>query len=224
MANWEQLNFQDRIRPLIEQLYFLHDHIIRILTLIIVLVRYIIIFFFFRKKQKTETKENHTLEIVWTILPAVTLLIIAFPSLRLLYMSEENYSCPISIKVIGHQWYWSYEYRNFKNIEFDSFIQNNLNSIRLLETDNPINLPQNIFVQLFISSSDVLHSWTLPSLGVKADSSPGRLNIINIIRRKPGLVFGQCSEICGANHSFIPISLFISPFYHFINWLKLQIF
>lgn len=223
MANWEQLNFQDRIRPLIEQLFLLHDHIISILTLIMCLVFYIIFFFFISIKQKTLLKENHNLEIIWTLLPAATLLLIAFPSLRLLYISEENYSCPISIKIIGHQWYWSYEYTNFKEIEFDSFIQSNIPSIRLLETDNPINLPQNIFTQLFISSSDVLHSWAIPALGVKADASPGRLNIINIRISKPGLLFGQCSEICGSNHRFMPISLFITPFNEFIFWIKLQI-
>lgn len=223
MANWEQLNFQDRIRPLIEQLYFLHDHIIRILILIICLVTYIIIVFFTQKKQKTLLQENHRLEIVWTLLPAITLILIAFPSLRLLYITEENYTCPISVKIIGHQWYWSYEYRNFKDVEFDSFISNRNNKIRLLETDNPISLPEKIYTQLFISSTDVLHSWTVPALGVKADCRPGRLNIININITKPGILFGQCSEICGANHRFIPISLFVNNFYSFLNWLKILI-
>lgn len=220
MANWEQLNFQDGIRPLIEQLYFLHDHIIRILTLIMVLVSYIIFFLLKNKFQYTQSKENHNLEIVWTIIPAATLLLIAFPSLRLLYMSEENLTRPLRIKVIGHQWYWSYEYRNFKDIEFDSFIINKEYTFRLLETDNNVIVPVQTALQFFISSTDVLHSWTIPVLGIKADSSPGRLNILVSNLNKPGVWFGQCSEICGANHRFMPISLFRTAAPHFLTWIK----
>lgn len=220
MANWYQLNFQDAFSPLIEQLYFLHDHIIRILVLIIALVTYVTFFLMFNSFQYTIIKDNHRLELVWTLLPALTLLLIAFPSLRLLYITEERTENPLSIKVIGHQWYWSYEYTNFQDTEFDSFITNNKKNFRLLETDNPLVLPFQTITQFFISSTDVLHSWTLPAIGVKADSSPGRINITSFILNKPGYLFGQCSEICGANHSFIPISLYSVLPSHFIKFIK----
>jgi cytochrome c oxidase subunit 2 len=151
--------------------------------------------------------------VIWTLLPALILILIAFPSLRLLYLSEENEISPVTMKIIGHQWYWSYEYSNFKEIEFDSFMKQARDSqFRLLETDNNFYLPEKIYTQLFISSTDVLHSWTIPSLRIKVDCSPGRLNRVNIYRNKGGTFFGQCSEICGANHSFIPITLQVMPF------------
>lgn len=226
MANWEQLNFQDRTSPLIEQLIFLHDHIIRILILIITLVFYIFLIIIKNKQIFTKINENHSLEVVWTFLPGIILLLIAFPSLRLLYTSEETKNTPIFIKTIGHQWYWSYEYSNFQEIEFDSFIAplDNKSNFRLLDTDQHLVLPTNLSTQIFISSTDVLHSWTVPNLGVKADSSPGRLNITSFVARKPGLFFGQCSEICGTNHRFIPITLQLSNFKIFSQWLKSIIF
>lgn len=225
MATWEQLNFQNRSSPIIEQFIFLHDHIIRILTLIITVVFYMRAKFIMTKKINIKIAENHELEVVWTFLPGVVLVLIALPSLRLLYTSEEIEESLISIKTIGHQWYWSYEYSNFKELEFDSFIVplERKNNYRLLETDNQVILPEKTFSQIFISSTDVLHSWTIPSMGVKADSSPGRLNMINIYPRKPGTYYGQCSEICGANHSFMPITLNITNFNQFKRWIKNQL-
>lgn len=222
MANWEQLNFQDGLSPVIEQLRILHDHIIRILLLITLIVLYCLSFFFLQKKTSVIIRHNHSLETIWTILPASILFIIAFPSLRLLYMREEQLYRPLRVKTMGHQWYWSYEYRNFKDTEFDSFIKNENFLFRLLETDNFLVLPTKRFIQIFTSSTDVLHSWTVPALGVKADSTPGRLNIINFLNNKPGVLYGQCSEICGANHRFIPISLLSLPFKKFLIWLNLE--
>jgi cytochrome c oxidase subunit 2 len=222
MATWEQLNFQNRLSPIIEQFIFLHDHIISILILIIRVVTYSILNFLNRSLTITSQKENHRLEVLWTFLPGIILILIAFPSLRLLYMSEERESIPITIKTIGHQWYWSYEYRDFNNIEFDCFIKpvDTISRFRLLETDNRTVIPNKTPTQIFISSTDVLHAWTIPALGVKADSTPGRLNIINLISLKSGLYYGQCSEICGTNHSFIPIVLDVRPIESFKNWIK----
>jgi len=188
-----------------------------ILILITCLVIYTIFLFKATIVFKTKRKDNHELEVLWTFLPGAVLIMIAFPSLRLLYITEENKEQNISIKTIGHQWYWSYEYSDFSTLEFDSFILplENIQQFRLLDVDNHTNMPEKTPIQLFISSADVLHSWTIPSLGVKADSSPGRLNRINIFRIKPGLFFGQCSEICGTNHSFIPIVLEITPLKQF---------
>lgn len=220
MINWEQINFQNRNNPLIEQLIFLHDHIIRILILILTLVTYIIFNILYSKKYIIP-KENHELEILWTFLPGLILILIAFPSLRLLYITEENNDLTLSVKIIGHQWYWSYEYSNIQNLEFDSFISPSQNNkLRLLETDNQICLPFKTNTTLFISSSDVLHSWTIPALSLKVDASPGRLNHISLYNNKPGYYFGQCSEICGTNHRFIPITLIATDTKIFKNWIK----
>lgn len=167
--------------------------------------------------------EGQTIEIIWTILPALTLIFIAIPSLRLIYIIDEINNPSISVKSIGHQWYWSYEYSDFKNIEFDSYIipTNEINNFnfRLIDVDNRIIVPFKSQIRILVSSIDVIHSWTIPALGVKIDATPGRLNQIRFIINRPGLFFGQCSEICGANHSFIPIVVeSISPNY-FINWI-----
>ena len=220
MAIWEQFNFQNSYSPLIEQFIFLHDHIMAILVLVIFIVFFTLIKFFLTNKTLIKQGENHELEVLWTFLPGIVLILIAFPSLRLLYLSEEREARPLSLKTIGHQWYWSYEYGDFKAFEFDSFMKpvDNLNSYRLLDTDRYVTLPSKTPLQIFISSTDVLHAWTIPSLGVKADSTPGRLNIINLISLKPGKFYGQCSEICGTNHRFIPIVLDVRPLKNFKSW------
>lgn len=222
MATWEQLNFQNRSSPIIEQLIFLHDYIIIILIIIITLVIYIIINFKKNLLTNKSRKDRHELEVIWTFIPGVVLILIAFPSLRLLYIREERKEKNIAIKTIGHQWYWSYEYRDFNNTEFDSFIlpEDNNNQFRLLDVDNHTMLPEKTPIQLFVSSADVLHSWTIPRLGVKADATPGRLNTITLFRLKPGIFFGQCSEICGTNHRFIPIVLNIQPINFFKKWIN----
>lgn len=148
------------------------------------------------------------LELAWTIYPAVTLGGIALPSLRILYLIDDVTYPSLSLKVIGHQWYWSY---NIGEKEFDSYILNIddllVGSSRLLEVDNRVVIPSRIDIRLLVSSADVLHSWAIPSLGIKVDAVPGRLNQYSLISAIPGVYYGQCSEICGANHSFIPIAL-----------------
>lgn len=162
-------------------------------------------------------------EIIWTILPAITLVFIALPSLHLLYLLDEVNNPLVSVKTIGHQWYWSYEYRDFIRFEFDSYIiptnEINLNGFRLLDVDNRTILPYNSQIRIIVTAADVIHSWTIPSLRVKIDATPGRLNQISFLINRAGLFFGQCSEICGANHRFIPITVErISPDY-FIKWI-----
>ncbi len=158
---------------------------------------------------------------MWTFLPGLVLILIAFPSLRLLYITEENKEHSINLKTIGHQWYWSYEYSDFKNLEFDRFMLplENINQFRLLDVDNHTVLPEKTPIQVFISSRDVLHSWTIPNIGIKSDSTPGRLNIVNLFNIKPGLFYGQCSEICGTNHRFIPIVVDVRPISSFKSWI-----
>ncbi len=224
MATWSNLGIQDSNSPIIEQLNFFHDHTLLILILVTTLVGYLIGTLFFNKLNNRYLLHGQTIEVIWTVLPAIILLFIAFPSLRILYLLDEVNNPSISLKTIGHQWYWSYEYSDFSGIEFDSYIipQNeiNLDTFRLLDVDNRVILPINNQIRILVSATDVLHSWTVPSLGVKIDANPGRLNQTNFFINRPGLFFGQCSEICGANHSFIPIVIERIPTNHFIKWIS----
>nr|UJG45094.1 cytochrome c oxidase subunit 2 [Blepharipa sp.] len=223
MPTWANLGLQDSSSPLMEQLIFFHDHTLLILLMITVLVGYLMFMLFFNKYVNRYLLHGQTIEIIWTILPAIILLFIAFPSLRLLYLLDEINEPTITLKTVGHQWYWTYEYSDFTNIEFDSYmIPTNellINNFRLLDVDNRVILPMNSQIRILISAIDVIHSWTIPALGVKVDATPGRLNQTNFLINRPGLFYGQCSEICGANHSFMPIvieSISIKPF---IKWI-----
>jgi len=167
--------------------------------------------------------ESQELELFWTVAPTFILLVIGFPSIRLLYLIDEVHSPSITLKTLGHQWYWSYEYSDFKEKEFDSYIvrSEELESpiTRLIEVDNRVVLPLLAQVRNLISSADVLHSWTVPRLGVKADAVPGRLNQVRFFLNRPGLYYGQCSEICGANHRFMPICVESVNNINFISWI-----
>nr|CBL58268.1 cytochrome c oxidase subunit 2 [Parapsectra uliginosa] len=223
MTTWSSLGLQDSNSPIMEQLNFFHDHSLLILILVTTLVSYLMMTLFFNQLNNHFLLHGQTIEVIWTIIPTIILLFIAFPSLRILYLLDEINNPSISLKTIGHQWYWSYEYSDFTNIEFDSYMlssMNNLNSFRLLDVDNHIILPTNNQIRILVTATDVLHSWTIPSLGVKIDANPGRLNQTNFFINRPGLYFGQCSEICGANHSFMPIVIESVPSNYFLKWLK----
>nr|YP_010554570.1 cytochrome c oxidase subunit II [Tachycines shuangcha]UYO78928.1 cytochrome c oxidase subunit II [Tachycines shuangcha] len=225
MATWANLNLQNSSSPLMEQLIFFHDHTLLILTMITIMVAYIMSSLFFNKFNNRMLLEGQTIEVIWTILPAITLIFIALPSLRLLYLLDDSIDPTITIKTIGHQWYWSYEYTDFiKPYEFDSYMipynEMNNNGFRLLDVDNRTVLPMNLQIRVLITAADVLHSWTVPALGVKVDATPGRLNQTNFFMNRPGLYFGQCSEICGANHSFMPIVIESVKTESFISWIK----
>ena len=145
------------------------------------------------------------------MIPAVVLIFIAFPSLQLLYTMDEIIEPSLTIKAVGHQWYWSYEYSDYDTepLEFDSYMVPTSDleqgDMRLLEVDNRVVIPINTHVRVLITGADVIHSWTVPSLGVKADAVPGRLNQVSFFLNRPGVFYGQCSEICGSEHSFMPI-------------------
>nr|YP_009144418.1 cytochrome c oxidase subunit II [Colias erate]AKJ25925.1 cytochrome c oxidase subunit II [Colias erate]USM09826.1 cytochrome c oxidase subunit 2 [Colias erate] len=223
MATWSNLNLQNGASPLMEQMIFFHDHTLMILIMITILVMYLMMNLFFNKFINRFLLEGQMIELIWTILPAITLIFIALPSLRLLYLLDELNNPLITLKSIGHQWYWSYEYSDFNNIEFDSYMINNndlLNKFRLLDVDNRIILPMNNQIRILVTATDVIHSWTIPSLGVKVDANPGRLNQTNFFINRPGIFFGQCSEICGANHSFMPIVIESISMKNFINWIN----
>nr|YP_010988616.1 cytochrome c oxidase subunit II [Sclerotia aquatilis]WOR80799.1 cytochrome c oxidase subunit 2 [Sclerotia aquatilis] len=224
MATWMNINYQDSISPLMEQLTFFHDHTMMILVMITLIVLYIMISMMMNKYINRLLLEGQMIELMWTIAPAVTLIFIALPSLQLLYLLDEINLPLISVKSIGHQWYWSYELSDFKKIEFDSYMipTDDLKSysFRLLEVDNRLPLPINTQIRMMVTSTDVIHSWTIPSSSVKIDATPGRLNQMTFFMNRIGVFFGQCSEICGTNHSFMPVVVeSILPKY-FIQWVK----
>nr|YP_009564643.1 cytochrome c oxidase subunit II [Hoplasoma unicolor]QAY81940.1 cytochrome c oxidase subunit II [Hoplasoma unicolor] len=223
MSTWKSIMLQDSSSPLMEQLTYFHDHTLMILLIITVLVGQIMISLFFNKFTHRFLLEGQMIEIIWTILPTITLIFIAIPSLRLIYILDEINNPMITIKTIGHQWYWSYEYSDFKNIEFDSYMiptsDMNWYNFRLLDVDNRIMIPFESNIRMLITSADVIHSWTIPSLGVKIDATPGRLNQISFSINRSGLFYGQCSEICGANHSFMPIVLESISSNYFTKWI-----
>nr|QUS64002.1 cytochrome c oxidase subunit II [Zoodes fulguratus] len=224
MATWKTLLLQDSASPLMEQLSFFHDHALMILVIITVLVGQLLLTLFFNKFTHRYLLEGQLIEIIWTILPAVTLIFIALPSLRLIYILDEVNKPLISIKAIGHQWYWSYEYSDFKEIEFDSYMTpiNDMKApnFRLLDVDNRMVTPFGSQIRIIVTAADVIHSWAIPALGVKIDATPGRLNQTSYIINRPGLFYGQCSEICGANHSFMPIVVESISTKYFINWIS----
>jgi len=212
-----------------ELIFFLHDFITIILVFIIRFVGYCLIMTFFNRLTRKKLLESQIIECIWTIIPAMVLIQIAIPSLLLLYILDESIDTTFSVKVLAHQWYWRYEYSDFwaltrgAQLEFDSYIipsrelENNI--FRLLDVDNRIIIPFNVHIRFIVISIDVLHAWAIPSLGVKVDAVPGRINIVRFFTQRPGIMFGQCSEICGANHRFIPIVVESVNTNTFLNWV-----
>nr|AGT62642.1 cytochrome oxidase subunit 2 [Aphis gossypii] len=219
---WMKLSFQNSNSPVMEQLIFFHDHTIFIIIMIMSTITYMMLFIMKNKFINIKISENQMIEFIWTTTPPIILIFIAMPSLHLLYLMDEI-KCPIlTVKIFGHQWFWSYEYSDFSNIEFESYMMNELNkeNFRLIEVDNKTILPFKFNIRLLISSDDVIHSWTIPSLAIKIDAIPGRMNQINLFMNRPGIYFGQCSEICGINHSFMPIQIESINLNKFIYWIK----
>jgi len=220
---WGQLLFQDATSPIILQLISFHDHTLIILTLVMSVVTYAFYVIITNNLINRYLIEAQQIETVWTILPAIILLFLALPSLRLLYLTDEVSQPAITLKAIGHQWYWRYEYSDFRNIEIDSYIipvaDLEIGDYRLLEVDNRVVLPMGFEIRVLVRAADVIHAWTVPALGVKVDAVPGRLNQLGFTIYQPGVFYGQCSEICGANHSFIPISVESVNLKSFISWV-----
>lgn len=229
MITWGQISLQDASSPVIEEFLFFHDHTLVILSFILTVVAIRIARVLIRKTMVTGLLQGQALEALWTALPALILIQVAIPSLLLLYALDEGWGSHLTIKAIGHQWYWSYEYSDFgvcgEGVEFDAYIlpYERGAQFRLLDVDNRTVVPWGRRVRVLIGSADVLHSWTVPRIGVKADACPGRLNQVKFLRHRPGLFFGQCSEICGANHRFIPIVLEVARGKAFVRWLDSRI-
>nr|BBM34711.1 cytochrome c oxidase subunit II [Chelidoperca hirundinacea] len=222
MAHPSQLGLQDAASPVMEELVHFHDHALMIVFLISTFVLYILIAMISTKLTDKYILDSQEVEVIWTVLPAIILILIALPSLRILYLMDEINDPHLTIKAMGHQWYWSYEYTDYEALGFDSYMIPTQDltpgQFRLLEADHRMVVPLDSPVRLLISAEDVLHSWAVPALGVKMDAVPGRLNQTTFIASRPGVFYGQCSEICGANHSFMPIVVESVPLEHFENW------
>nr|WNH38353.1 cytochrome c oxidase subunit II [Sternoptyx diaphana] len=223
MAYPSQLGFQDAVSPVMEELLHFHDHALMIVILISVLVLYIIVAMVSASLTNKYILDSQEIEIVWTILPAIILILIALPSLRILYLMDEINDPHLTVKAMGHQWYWSYEYTDYSLLEFDSYMVPSQDlfsgQFRLLEADHRMVVPAESPVRMLVSAEDVIHSWAVPALGVKMDAIPGRLNQTAFIASLPGVFYGQCSEICGANHSFMPVVVEALPLETFADWV-----
>nr|YP_006303653.2 cytochrome c oxidase subunit II [Moolgarda cunnesius]AEK53200.2 cytochrome c oxidase subunit II [Moolgarda cunnesius] len=227
MAYPSQLGFQDAASPLMEELLHFHDHALMIIFLISTFVLYIIVAMVTTKLTNSFILDSQEVEIIWTVLPAVILIMIALPSLRILYIMDEINDPHLTVKAVGHQWYWSYEYTDYEDLGFDSYMIPTQDltpgQFRLIETDHRMVIPVESPIRVLVSAEDVLHSWAVPSLGVKMDAVPGRLNQVAFVASRPGVFYGQCSEICGANHSFMPIVVEAVPLVHFETWSSLML-
>lgn len=207
MIFWGQLSLQDALRVTIEQIIYFHDYLIIVIVIIICVVGYFLGFVLFTKSYSSRIVADHLVERIWTLLPIVVLIFLVYPSIYLLYLIDERsveFLC--TLKVIGHQWYWRYKMDGFLNLEIDSYIDAD-RRVRLIDVDNRVVVPVQEPIRALITSRDVLHSWALPALGVKIDAVPGRLNQFVFIVMINSVIHGQCREICGVNHSFIPIVL-----------------
>ena len=215
-----QLGFQDSASPVMEGIVNFHNYVMIYIAFILAGVLWMLssILVEFSKGNRVISHKylvhGTTIEIIWTITPAIILVFVAFPSFKLIYLMDEVVDPAITVKVVGHQWYWSYEYSDYADqegttINFDSYMvpTNDLTKgqFRLLEVDEKVIVPANTHVRVIITSADVIHSWAVPSLGVKLDAVPGRLNQTGFLANREGIFYGQCSEICGANHAFMPI-------------------
>lgn len=226
--NW-QLSFQEPATDLMSDIISFHSYILMpIITGISLLVLGLLLYIMFRFNSKrnvvaSTTTHNTVIEILWTVIPVILLIIIAIPSFRLLYVSETIPKADLTIKAIGNQWYWTYEYPDYEDIVFDAnmLLENELSDpkLRLLETDTQIVVPVNKVVKLQITSADVLHAWTIPAFGVKMDAVPGRLNETWFKANKEGIYYGQCSELCGPKHAFMPINVKVVSENEFNDWL-----
>ncbi len=223
-----QLGFQPAATSLMKDLAWLHDYIllpviIAISVFVLFLLIYIVIKFRESKNpQPSKTTHNTLLEVVWTVIPCLILVVIAVPSFKLLYKQEVIPKADVTIKAIGYQWYWGYEYPDEK-IAFESVMIESKNlkpgQLRLLSTDTKIVIPVNKVVKVLITSNDVNHAWTVPAFGVKKDAIPGKVNQIWFNVEKEGVYYGQCSELCGIKHAFMPIEVHVVSDEKYAAWL-----
>jgi len=235
-----QIDIQDPATLVLEAVIFFHNFLLVFLTIIGVTVCFILAYILktynsdvYEYKNIIKFSHSSILEIVWTVIPAILLLWLAIPSFNLLYSLDEIIDPALTLKIVGHQWYWSYEYSDYALLEssdslnFDSYMISTKDltkgSFRLLEVDNRVVLPIQTHIRLLVTAADVLHSWAVPSFGIKIDACPGRLSQVSVFLKRIGVYYGQCSEICGVNHGFMPIVVQGVSVSKFIKWIVLKL-
>ena len=225
-TDW-QLSFQNPATDLMGSVVGLHNIILIVMTLVTLFVLFLLFYVSFRFSAKrnpipSTTTHNTVVEVLWTAIPIVILVVLAIPSFKLLYQQEKSENYDMTVKVIGHQWYWEYEYPDHGDFYFESYMIQDEDlqegDLRLLTVDNPLVIPANKNIQILITAGDVLHSWAVPSMGLKTDAVPGRLNETWVNVKEPGIYRGQCSEICGTGHGFMPVVVKVLPESEFIAW------
>jgi len=227
-----QIGFQDPATPILEGIIDFHNDLMVLLTVIGIAVFWVLgraIVLFEKNDSPSQVVHGTTLEMIWTIIPAVILMFVAVPSFALLYSIDEILDPAVTLKVVGHQWYWSYEYSDYSSedgetINFDSYMipeddLSDMGQLRLLEVDNRVILPINTHIRVVITAADVLHCWGIPSFAMKVDACPGRLNQTSLFIKRAGTFYGQCSEICGVNHGFMPIVVEGVELEDYVTWI-----
>lgn len=223
-----QLGLQPAATPIMERVASFHGLLLGVITLISLFVLALLAYTCWRFREDrnpvpSRQSHNTALEVVWTAVPVLILVIIAVPSFKLLYFQDVLPKTELTVKAIGKQWLWSYEYPDNGNFTFDALLLEDDEledgQVRLLETDNAVVLPVQTHVRLQVTASDVLHSWTVPAFGVKIDAVPGRLNEVWVYVNEPGTYYGQCSELCGLRHGFMPITVKAVPRPEFDAWV-----
>ncbi|MDA0708244.1 MAG: cytochrome c oxidase subunit II [Proteobacteria bacterium] len=225
-----QINFMLPATPIMEELIAFHDLLMIIITVITIFVSAIMVYIFIRFNAKanpvpTKTTHNTMLEIIWTTVPILILIVIAIPSFKLLYKQDVIPEADVTIKAIGNQWYWSYEYPEYEEIAFDALILSDEEAAaaghpRLLGTDERVVVPVNKVVRVQVTATDVIHAWTIPAFGAKIDAVPGKLNETWFKATIEGLYYGQCSELCGIKHGFMPIMVEVVSQEKYEAWLE----
>ena len=225
---WE-MGFQPAATPVMEQIEDFHNLLLIITTLVTLVVLVLLLYAVWKFSAKrnpipTKTTHNTLLEMAWTVVPVIILVVIAVPSFKLLYYEDVIPKADLTVKATGHQWYWSYEYPDNGKIGFDSLVvpddQLKPGQPRLLAVDNPLVVPVNTTVRVITAAGDVLHSWAVPSFGVKIDAIPGRVNETWFKAERVGTYYGQCSELCGRDHAFMPIVVHVVSEQDYTAWVE----
>ncbi len=224
--NW-QIGFQPAATPIAEQMHGFHDLLLVIITAIVILVLGLLLWVMIRYNAKanpvpSRTSHNTTIEVLWTILPVLILLVIAVPSFRLLYAQYDFPKADLTIKATGHQWYWSYSYPDNGGFSYDSLVANDSDPSAdnyLLGVDNAVVVPVGKVVHVLVTSDDVIHDWAVPAFGIKTDAVKGRNALTWFKAERPGTYFGECSELCGARHAYMPIEVRVVSEQEFAAWI-----
>lgn len=211
-----QLGMQAPASEIKDRIHDFHNLLLVIITAITLFVLVLLVYVMVRFRASahptpTRTTHNTMVEILWTVIPIVILVVIAIPSFKLLYFEDRTPNAEMTLKVTGHQWYWSYEYPDSDGLQFDSYLIQEADlkpgQLRLLEVDNRVVLPIDTNVRILVNGTDVMHSWMVSSLGVQVYAVPGRVNEMWVRIERPGVYYGQCNQICGTNHAYMPIAV-----------------